>query len=256
MDYLAYLFLNHLCSVTEDIRYVDGKEQVCLVIPTQINQLKRGKRGNWILTVHLDECLQNAAQRTHKVELAYLNNEEVAKAKQAGRFERTQRLGNVYEKIKNVKKINRYNGASDITCDGTIALSDIPEEKIIDNRQNGKKYLHDVVLKKPDTRNIIYTGFVCIDDIPRHLIRTDDSTGKKLVRCRFQKMPLLDTYMNTHQLVVHMDDGSEIEIGRFKEWVKSEQSTEERKIENASTNEEHTTTVNPRPPQSIDGIRF
>lgn len=257
MNYIAYLFLNHLISVSEETRFVDGREQVCLVIPTETNQLKRGKQGNWLMTLRISESQPNAAMRTHVLQLGYLNYEEVGKAKNAGAYERSQRIGNVYEHDHTPsKKVNRTNNATNIKCYGKIVLSDIPKDLIFSNAENAKRYVSNLHFKFYSDRHRIYTGCVCIDDIPRDEIRTDADTGKKYINAAFKRMPKLDTYMNTHHLVIMTKDGSEVEIGRFKEWV-AEDKTESAPPPASAPTQEHTTTVNPRDTSfSIDGIKF
>lgn len=255
MNYLAYLFLSHLAEVTEEVRWVDGKEQVCLVIPTETNQLKRGKRGNWLMTLRMSELPPNATMQTHVLQLGYVNYDEVHKARLHGTYERSQRIGNVYEHDRTPeKKVDRRNPATDVTFDGYIILSDIPKQDIFLNDQNGKRYISDLSLKC-DNADAVFTGFLCVDDIPADCIKQSPRTGKKYIECRFSKSEYLDTYMNTHHLVIVKPDGSEIEIGRFKEWVKmngqviAPPSCEPTEQRNDNNNQRQV-------PHSIDGIKF
>lgn len=251
MNYLAYLFLNHLYSVTEEIRFVDGKEQPCLVIPAESNQLKRGKRGNWLMVLRLREKPPNASMKTHRLELVVLNRSEVERMRSLGILDRANDVGHVYA-IDNSpeKKIDRTNNATDIVCKGVIVLDDIPTDLIIRNSNSGKRYVNGLRFEPCSNIYIIYTGAICVDDIPKEHIMLDASTGKKYINVTFKRMPALDLYMNTHHLVITCH-GSEIEIGRFKEWVKSGGVAED-----SIPKESHNTTINPRPPISIDGIRF
>lgn len=254
MTFLAYVFLSHLPLVMEETRVVEGKEQKCLIIPTETNQIKRGKQGNWMMILRLAEKDLNARMQTHDVQLMYLNEDYIKKYRANGIHDRTMRMGRVYVHDRTPsKKLDRTNDASDLLCDGVIILSDIPKDMIFRNDENDKRYVSNLTFKNLQNDNTIHTGFICIDDIPRQMILTDPQTGKKYVNVRFKKLDKLDTYMNTHILVATNKEGSEIEIGRFKEWSKIGGAPS-----NPSKTEEsqHNTTVVPRIPQSIDGYRF
>ncbi len=258
MDYLAYLFLSHLPHIEEEVRYIDGKEQVCLIIPTETNQIKRGKQGNWLMIMFLTARDANAKMITHDLRLMYLTEEACIRSRKLGYHNRTSHLGRVYVHDRTPsKKIDRTNNFTDIKCDGAIILSDIPKELIFHNAENNKRLVQGVTFKKIDSDDTIYTGSLCIDDIPPADIKTDRDTGKKYVLARFIKLPSLDVYMNTHTLIVAKDDNSMIEIGRFKEWTKVGNKEIAPKVTPSERDEEHQTTINQRPPiDSIDGIKF
>lgn len=227
---------------------------MCLIIPTTTNQIKRGKQGNWLMMTRLAELPPNARMQTHDLQLSYLTEDELQKSLACGYHDRTAHLGRVYAHDRTPsKKIDRSNKSSDIRCDGVIVLSDIPKRLIFRNAENDKRYVESLTFKAYGDDSVIYTGAICIDDIPSGYILTDPGTGKKYVKTRFKKMKSLDTYMNTHHLVIAGPSGAEIEIGRFKEWSR----TDIRPIQDAQQKEEHDTTVTPRPtPKSIDGMRF
>lgn len=254
MDYLVYVFLSKLPLVLEETRYIEGREQKCLILPVESNQIKKGKQGNWLMILRLAECQLNARMQTHDVQLMYLSEDYIKKYQANGIRDRTMRMGRVYAHDRTPsKKIDRTNNASDLLCDGVIILSDIPKDMIFRNDQNDKRYVSNLTLKNIGNDSTIHTGSICIDDIPRQMILTNPETGKKYVNVRFKKLDKLDTYMNTHILVATNKEGSEIEIGRFKEWSKVGDTPS-----NPSNTEEsqHNTTVVPRIPQSIDGYRF
>ena len=251
MNYLAYMFLTNLPHVETEVRYIDGVEQECLIIPTKKNQLKKGRNGNWLMTMRLSEEPPNASQVTHTMQLGYLNWGEVDKARSMGYYERTQHLGRVrvHDRTPS-KKIDRNNRATDIICDGVLILSDINLAWTTRNEVDGKRYLGGLRFKPYRDNGVIYTGTMCIDDIPHNYILTDPNTGKKYVKTRFCKMEALDQYMNTHHLVIESTSGSEIEIGRFKEWVREGAVPQPPpQVPNSS--------MPPRQsPKSIDGIKF
>lgn len=261
MDYISLLFLNHLPDVREELRIVDGKEMPCLILPTEPNQIKKGKGGNWLMYLRMSECDPNARQQTHWLQLGYLDYDNYNKSVAAGYYKRTQHLGRVYEHDHTPeKKVDRRNNATDMCCRGVITLSDIPKELIVVSGLNRKRYVTDLCFKSHTVQHTVYTGCICIDDIPRDEIQTDANTGKRYINAAFIRMPKLDTYMNTHHLVIMTKDGSEIEIGRFREWVadgKANPGTQNNTPVQNGNGTEHTTTVNPRDTSfSIDGIEF
>lgn len=250
MNLICHLFLSHLPSVMTETRFIDGKEQVCLVLPVKENQIKKGRDGSWLMMFRLKECPPNEKMITHDVQLMYLTAEEVQRSYELGYHYRTEKMGRVRVHDRTPeKKIDRTNRASDIVCDGRIILTDIPKRLIVRNELNDKRYLPGLTFRSNTDNGCIFTGTLCVDDIPYHHIKTDQCTGKKYVDARFKKLERLDTYMNTHQLIVTTGDGTELEIGRFKEWRKDGYA--------AAENEQHTTTISPRPqPDSINGIKF
>ena len=103
---------------------------------------------------------------------------------------------------------------------GDICLSDIPRDLIFSNAENAKKYISNLTFKGLYDENYIYTGSICLSDIPQQDRWQDPNTGKKYVSTRLIRLPQLDTYMNTHELVIARSDGSCVQIGFFKEWRK------------------------------------
>lgn len=238
MEFLAYLFWNHLPYVESETRIINGKEEVCLIIPTKTNQLKKGKRGNWLSVFKMVAVPPNEDMITHEIRLGYLNNDEVAKAKKMGVFSRTCKLGRVREHDRTPsKKVNRDNsGATDVVADGAICLDNIPDEMLVRNPQSNKYFLKCTFKRRGTGGTAIFsTGVICIDDIPEEYIITNPRTGKRNVRCRFKRSEYMDTYFNTHELVCITPDGSEIEIGRFREWAQA--TNTQKRIAQFQTNE-------------------
>lgn len=255
MDYLAVLFLSHLAHVTEEVRFVDGIEQPCLVIPTKTNQMNKGRTGNWALHFIFKEQPPNPKGYTHIMQLIYENPDKTAEAKRKGTWNPTMRMGRLYarEKDKKYESVDRTNYATEIRLEGVLVLSDIPKEVFIHNKATGKHLLDKLTIKANGNDNTIFTGVICVDDIPKDRILTNPDNGKKYIHIRFKKMEKFDVHGNTHILVLVSDNGSEIEIGRFKEWVKENPQPVHPKPEN----DIHNTGVNQRQtPESIDGLRF
>lgn len=250
MNFIVHFFWNHFITVMEEKRFVNGKEEVCLIIPTETNQIKKGRNGNWLSIFRLAECPPNEKMITHDMQLMYLNEKEVQKSYDMDYHRRTAHIGRVRVHDRTPeKRIDRTNTAQDIECHGVVVLSDIPKSLIFRNGENDKRYIQNLVFRNSSDDTFIYTGSICVDDIPRDDIKTENYTGKKYVDATFRRLKTLDTYMNTHQLVIVRDDGSAIEIGRFKEFRKEGAA-------NVPPKEEHTTTVSMRPPTEINGIRF
>lgn len=224
MDFIAHFFWDKLIYTEEEIRVINGKEEVCLIIPTKTNQLKKGKQGKWLSTFRIIAVPPNEEMITHEVQLGYLNYNEVDKAKKMGAYGRTQLLGRVREHDRTPsKKVNRDNSmATDLIVDGAICLDNIPDELLIRNPDINKYFFKCTFKRKGNDGTAIFsTGTICIDDIPQQCIVVNPHTGKRNVRCRFKRSEYMDTYYNTHELVCIMQDGSEIEIGRFREWTQA-----------------------------------
>lgn len=223
MDFIAHFFWNHMISISQEVRMIDGKEEVCLIVPTKTNQIKRGKHGDWLSTFRMVAEPPNAEMITHTLQLGYLNYDEVKQAKKMHVYDRTQKLGRVREHDRTPsKKIDRTNHASDIMLDGIIVLSDIPKDLIFREGHNRKRYISKLAFRCLNGNDgMIFTGSVCIDDIPRDCIETNLHNGKKFIKARLKKMEHLDTYFNTHELVIARPDSEDvISIGLFKEWRK------------------------------------
>ena len=170
----------------------------------------------------LAELPPNERMQTHDLQLTYLTPEDLQKSYDFGYHRRTAHMGRVYEHDRTPeKKLDRTNNASDVRLDGVIILSDIPKDLIFRNAENAKRYIQGLTIRGISDNGIIYTGSICIDDIPRQDIQTDPNTGKKFISTRFIKLPALDTYFNTHQLIITRPNSDDVvEIGRFKEWRK------------------------------------
>lgn len=255
MNFIAYLFWNHLISCRTERILWDGKEEECLIIPAKINQMKRGKSGNWYSIFRLAECPPNAEMRTHDIQMTYVNPDDLQKSYDFEYHNRTAHMGRVYEHDRTPeKKIDRTNNATDIRLDGIIVLSDIPQKLIYRNELTGKRYISNLMFRAIQDDGIVYQGSLCIDDIDVKSIVTDPNTGKKKINVRLQKTQMMDVYYNTHELVMVKDDGSECQIGLFREFhaidVKNPPNP------NASKNI-HNTQVNQRQtPSEINGIKF
>lgn len=254
MNFLAYVFISKMPLVLERTEIIDGKEEVCLVIPTRQNQLKKGKQGNWYFICRLAECEPNAKAQTHEIQLTYVSPEELQKSYDFGYHIRTAHMGHVYEHDRTPeKKIDRTNNAKDIRLDGIIILSDIDKTLIFRNAENQKRYLSNLTMRGFRDTGYIYTGSLCVDDIPVDAIKTNLENGKKYIHTRLHKMNQLDTYYNTHELVVLKDDGTTATIGLFKEWKREGYAPNSQsqlpEIPNTINNQRNT-------PSEIDGIKF
>lgn len=201
------------------------------------------------MTMRLSECPPNEKLITHDMQLGYLNWDEVYKARAMGYYDRTQRLGRVRVHDRTPeRKIDRTNKTRDIACRGTVVLSDIPSSLMFRNGENDKLYVDNLVFRGTSDDSFIYTGCICISDVPPEDIKTEQYTGRRYVDTVFRRLYNLDTYMNTHQLIIAKDDGSEIEIGRFREFMKNGASAPIEEMR-------HNTTISQRPSE-INGIKF
>ena len=211
-----------------------------------------------MMMCRLAELPPNERMQTHDIQLSYLTPEDLQKSYDFGYHKRTAHMGRVYEHDRTPeKKIDRTNNARDIDLRGDICLSDIPRDLIFTNAENAKKYIANLTFKSVSDDGIIYAGAICVSDIPDKDIWQDKDTGKKYVSVRLIRLKMLDTYMNTHQLIIARQDGSEIEIGRFKEFHRNGYIPNNDKSNTDYSDEIHNTSVNQREtPTEIGGFRF
>lgn len=256
MDYLAVLFLSHLAHVTEEVRFVDGMEQPCLVIPTYTNQMSRGRSGLWKMSFIFKEQKMNPKGISHLMKLIYFSPEHTQEAKRKGTWEQTMRMGRLFPRIYGLT-VDRTNPVRDIRLDGVIVLSDIPKQAVKAAPYSRKRFVGGLTMKSKSDENTIYTGAVCVDDIPKDKIKTNPANGKKYIITRLLKMDKMDYYDNTHVLMLVSDSGAEIEIGKFKEWVKDGQNPNQPNPVQENQYNNHRSDVNQRQgPESIDGLKF
>lgn len=194
----------------------------------------------------------NPKGHSHRIALQWRDKESLERAQQLGIAGRTIRMGcaRAYNPDKN-KELPNINDGEDKELNGEIILSDIPKKLIIQNFQNKMRYVHSLKMKSLQDDGKIWMGSICLDLIPKHHILEYSDSGKKYIKVRFKKLKKVDLYMNTHILVIDTN-GSEIEVGRFREFRKNGEV-----VKNEISPEEiHDTPVNQRQPESIDGLRF
>lgn len=253
MQYSIRLYIAHLPNVLTETRIIDGKEQTCLILPVDDNQFRKGKKGNYFLSLRMMEEPANPQGHSHTIALRWNNKEGLEEAHRRGIDKYTRKMGvaRAYETSR-VTEVHDQNNVEDIEFVGEIILSDIPRRQFWRNRRNNKWYIPYLQMKSRYDDSKVWTGSICISDIPENHILEYPDSGKKYVKVRFRKMDKLDIYMNTHTLIIDTKDGSQIEIGRFREWKKQGEV-----IRNEIPPQEiHDTPVNQRTPESIDGLRF
>lgn len=222
-------------------------------MPVDDNQFRKGKRGEYYLSLMMQEAPPNPKGHSHTLAMRWKDNDSLDKAYKTGIYRYTRRMGVVrpYEKEK-VKEVRDQNYVEDIEFVGEIVLSDIPKKQFWRHRLSKKWFIPYLKFKSKYDDAKIWTGSICISEIPENHILEYPDSGKKYVKVRFKKMDKLDIYMNTHTLIIDAKDGSEIEIGRFREWKKQGEV-----VKNEMPPQEiHDTPVNQRTPESIDGLRF
>ena len=243
MNFNAFFFIERLHGVTEELRFVDGQEQVCLVIPTVPNQIYKGRTGLWYMQFFIQNTEMNEKGRSHFLRLQFRDMDGVRKAKREGWFNQVNNLGNVYPNII-LPKIDWTNRSRKIELHGYLNLSDIPARLIRSDKSNKKKYLQNIRVMDPSDSNVIYVGSICLTDIMPKFRFRDTNTGKYYTKVIFKTSDRLDYGMNTHLIYATDNNGSMIEIGRLKAW------------RNPQAPPNPTSQNNLRPPRSIDGMKF
>lgn len=140
MKYFGSLFLNELPYVIEERRVVLGKEQHCIVIPTDTCQLKRGKNGRWLFNFRALDSVYEERMISHDLSLVYRTNEDAAEAKRMGLHR--ARIGVLHPMSEDdSKKLDLTNNMTPIFCTGDIFIDEICKEDIRTDPRTGKRYL-------------------------------------------------------------------------------------------------------------------
>lgn len=235
-----------------ETRIIDGKEQTCVIIPVEDNQLSKSSWGKWIMSLKMYEVPPNPKGLSHKLALQWRDKEALNEAHKKGLTKKTANIGCATSFNRERHKEKSDSNASQEELEGIIILSDVPKNRIFKNRQTAKRFIPNLKLKSLLDDGMLWTGVLSIDEIPKHYILEYPDSGKKYIKVKFKKLKKTDVFMNTHILVLDSQDGSQIEVGRFREWKKQGEV-----IKNETPSQEiHDTPVNQRTPESIDGLKF
>lgn len=254
MNYNAFFFIGQLYGVTEELRFVNGKEQICLVIPTDTNEIYRGKHGGWYMHLSFREIPVTSKGQTHKIALQFKDKESVERAQRQGWRRRVEELGRIYPHI-DKPKVDRTNTCPDIELQGYLSLNDIPQNIISYSRKWKKKYIWNIRIEDFSDPSLVYVGSLCLTEIlPRFRYQNPES-GKYYTKILVTKLERLDINMNTHGIYAVDQTGAKVEIGRLVAMRNGQPvcPLKYREDENKSNNANG---QNPRPPKSIDGIKF
>lgn len=178
-DYFGTFFISKLPFCFEKLEMVNGVEKTCLVIPYDEAQMGRTRNGSVFLKLKLNQLDPNAQLRSHKIRLGYRDYNEVNKAKQLGYYDTANNLGYLYVRADGDgkdAKVDYTNNMTQIFCDGKLFL----------------------------------------DSIQREDIKVDPMTGRKYIDFSFRKTPKLDSFGNSHEVIVRTEYG-EHQIGLAKE---------------------------------------
>lgn len=154
--------------------------------------------------------------------------------------------------------IDRTNNGVDILAKGAIGLDSIKADMITVNPSNGLKFVKCIFrTKTTDGTPIFCGGSVRLSDINESDIVINPRTGRRNVPCVMRKLPKMDMFYNTHELVILKPDGSEIQIGLFKEF-KNATEIQKRVVSHLPPSEPQEQEKEPSKdiPDSIDGFKF
>lgn len=264
MPYIAHICLDWFPRVDEEIRMVDGEEQVCLVLPTKLNQLKRTNQNRWMLGLFMQDEPPNAKMISHDVRIMPLSRAWEKKLKNLGLGKKFLSIGRmrIYQYDES-KRLIKKSGLEKVVYEGVICLDYVPKQSLVEGERKSKARSFRCTFKpKESSPDWLAEGFVNIDALPPTEIFQNKDTGKRYVKCLFKTMEEKDNYNNTHQLVVKMQGGAEIEVGRFQMFVKEKPKSTQAAPPPTTPKEsdddsEHNTGVNQRTtPQYIDGYKF
>lgn len=180
MKYVGTFFLSKLPFCFEKQEMVNGVEKTCLVIPCDEAQLDRTRHGAWFIRLKCTVVPPNPQRRAIKLMLGYRSWPEVHKAKKLRYYNETEDMGYLFvdSHHSNAKKIDKTNNMTDILC----------------------------------------TGKIFLDSVQREDIKVDSQTGRRYIDFSFRKTALLDSFGNSHELIVKTGYG-EHQIGLAREIV-------------------------------------
>lgn len=206
-DYFGTFFISKLPFCFEKQEMVNGVEKTCLVIPYDEAQMGRARNGAVFLKLMINQLNPNPQLRTHKIRLGFRDYNEMAKAQRLGVFERANNLGFLYLRSDDPSaKVDYTNNMTQIFCDGKLFL----------------------------------------DSIQREDIKVDHMTGRKYIDFSFRKTPKLDSFGNSHEVIVRTEYG-EHQIGVAKELRDKDTQPSENTQQ---------TTENKQTPSEYDGYKW
>lgn len=204
-DYFGTFFISKLPFCFEKQEMVNGVEKTCLVIPYDEAQMGRARNGAVFLKLMINQCEPNPQLRTHKIRLGFRDYDEMKKARRLGTFETANNLGFLYLRCDNPSaKVDYTNNMTQIFCDGKLF----------------------------------------VDSIQREDVKTDPMTGRKYIDFSFRKTPKLDSFGNSHEVIVRTEYG-EHQIGVAKElrdeegWFTQPSENTQQPTENKQTPSEY-----------------
>lgn len=247
MHYHMTIMLNRLPLTYTERRMIGGHEEACLVIPIERNQLFYTKAGDVFIKAICKEEPIGAQGDTHRIALFYKNNEEIGKARLSKVYYRTEHIGRLKPFLMGGENRDWTNYATPVNEEGYICLDYIDKRSMVFVKGSNKLMI-EAKYTFVDARKIerLCVGMIIVSDIKREDIIVNPRTGLKNIKCVFKKLERMDTLNNTHGLFVKRPDGSEIQIGKFRE------------VTQMKANQPITPSI--RPPQRedvyIDGMRL
>lgn len=245
MDYHLSFILGKIPNVFMERRVVNGKEQNVVCIPCEDAPVLFTKWKEPFLKFMMKELPTPEADSTsHRLMLLYRTKEDFVKAKAAGYRKRSDDIGKalpwIYDPSRAIDYTNKK--ATDVFIRGAICLDDISSEDVVLSPHTGQKNVKCVFKTVGANGTPIFcVGTICITDIDEEDIVMNPRTGRKNVPCVFHKLKMSDPHLNTHVICVTKKDGSEVEIGRFREY---KEATETAKRIATATQQ-----LNPQPAQ-------
>lgn len=190
MDFYGFMNLTRLPFTFEERLYYDGRERNCLCIPLDNGVMRRSRHGEWEVMFNAFEDRVGKDGHTHRLKLRFSSEAKRNDARRGGWATKREWYGRLVPELMTM------------------------EERIEAARKRGRK----------DRTNrmtpIVCTGQICLDDIRPEDIETNAKTGKRYVRCTFRRTKEIGDYEQSHQIVVSKGDGSEHEVGWFRQLVK------------------------------------
>lgn len=208
------IYLGRLPNSSIEKRVINGQEQECMVIPCKDSQLTRTRKGYYCLRLRaLDASLQ--AKASHSLSLTFRSKEEndLYRIKTHGD---SRCICGIMTPVLAQSVAKNKPTITEVMARGYVCIQSLSNDVY---RLEGAHTSVNCAFKSVGNNgnSIVCRGQIRLSDIDQSDFVINKSTGKANLPCVFKNLPTMDNNSNTHALYVVKPDGTEYEIGRFRE---------------------------------------
>lgn len=218
MEYFGGLNLLSIPFSFVERRVYDGQEELMFCVPLKRARIQHDKRGRFLLRFYAvnptDEKLK-ARGCTHQLMLAAQRNiKEELKA--TGDY----RINNAGSLIPYLYGEIPRNQGRDVRIEGVLDYDLMCDEKTIKECcPDGNRLPCIFRTRYGSEKPMFCKGFLFVREILNSSIKVNPETGKKYIPCVFRKMLEVDNQKNSHEVVFVRPNGTEVQIGVFREYL-------------------------------------